>query len=74
MPNGKSAGVRCVQLTEDNRCAIFGKPERPPVCNSLKAEPEMCGTSSQEALNYLAFLEEVTAPNAKRRTVILNKR
>jgi Fe-S-cluster containining protein len=27
MPHGKPAGVRCVQLTNDDRCAIFGKPE-----------------------------------------------
>ena len=31
MPQGKPAGVRCVQLTDDNRCAIFGQPERPKV-------------------------------------------
>src|SRR5687767_14313051 len=24
MPQGKPAGVRCVQLTEDNRCRLFG--------------------------------------------------
>ncbi|MFC0402948.1 YkgJ family cysteine cluster protein [Paraburkholderia rhizosphaerae] len=29
MPDGKPAGVRCVQLGDDLRCAIFGKPERP---------------------------------------------
>ena len=29
MPEGKPAGVRCVHLDEQNRCAIFGRPERP---------------------------------------------
>ncbi|HEX2642113.1 MAG TPA: YkgJ family cysteine cluster protein, partial [Thermoanaerobaculia bacterium] len=29
MPDGKPAGVRCVQLTADNLCLIFGLPERP---------------------------------------------
>ena len=29
MPNGKSPGMRCVQLTTDNRCRIFGQPDRP---------------------------------------------
>jgi len=29
MPDGKPAGVRCVQLADDNRCKIFGQPERP---------------------------------------------
>ncbi|PAS17689.1 hypothetical protein CGT75_04930, partial [Vibrio cholerae] len=28
MPNGKPAGVRCVQLNEDNLCQLFGRPER----------------------------------------------
>ncbi|MEZ4830770.1 MAG: YkgJ family cysteine cluster protein [Caldilineaceae bacterium] len=32
MPNGKPAGVRCIQLTDDNRCKLFGLPERPVVC------------------------------------------
>ena len=36
MPNGKPAGVRCVQLTSDNKCKLFDKPERPLVCSSCK--------------------------------------
>ncbi|GAK84964.1 hypothetical protein JCM19238_2544 [Vibrio ponticus] len=28
MPNGKPAGVRCIQLNEHNLCKIFGQPER----------------------------------------------
>ncbi len=63
MPDGKPAGVRCVQLTDDNRCKIFGQPSRPEVCNNLRPSEEMCGTSAQEALAYLAHLEAVTAPN-----------
>lgn len=43
MPDGKPAGVRCVQLSADNRCAIFGDPRRPAVCASLRASVEMCG-------------------------------
>jgi hypothetical protein len=35
MPQGKPAGVRCIQLDEANRCRIFGRPERPAVCASL---------------------------------------
>ncbi|MFC5438285.1 YkgJ family cysteine cluster protein [Rhodanobacter umsongensis] len=61
MPNGKPAGVRCVQLTGDNRCAIFGRPERPSVCGSLRAEPAMCGTDRTHALAWLAQLEMATA-------------
>lgn len=62
MPNGKPAGVRCVQLSEDNRCMVFGKPERPATCIALRPSAEMCGTTMEEALVYLTWLEEVTAP------------
>jgi len=62
MPGGKSAGVRCVQLTDDYLCRLFGKPERPPVCVNLRPNKEMCGDSREEALAYLARLEELTAP------------
>ena len=62
MPNGKPAGVRCVQLTDDNRCAIFGRPERPLVCSRLGAEPAMCGESQVHALAWLATLEAATTP------------
>lgn len=60
MPNGKPAGVRCVQLDEDNRCRIFGRPERPAVCGGLQPSPEMCGESSEHAVRWLAQLEELT--------------
>lgn len=60
MPNGKPAGVRCVQLSEDNLCLIFGHPDRPKVCSSLKAEQIMCGRSNAEAMVYLIELEQLT--------------
>ncbi|TCV92844.1 hypothetical protein EC912_106183 [Luteibacter rhizovicinus] len=60
MPNGKPAGVRCIQLTDDNRCAIFGRPERPAVCSSLMPQPDMCGVDTVSAMNYLAHLEAAT--------------
>jgi hypothetical protein len=61
MPNGKPAGVRCIQLTEDNRCAIFGKPERPKVCGALRPEAAMCGPDRHQALEWLRKLEQATA-------------
>ena len=64
MPEGKPAGVRCVQLDDQNRCKLFGLPERPEVCVRLQPNPEMCGTSAEEALAYLTWLEAVTAPDA----------
>lgn len=61
MPMGKPAGVRCIQLDEDNRCKIFDSPERPAVCGSLKPSNEMCGATREEALLYLNRLERLTA-------------
>ena len=60
MPNGKPAGVRCVQLTADNACAIFGRPERPEVCVRLRPNAAMCGTNREHALRFLANLEQLT--------------
>lgn len=61
MPQGKPAGVRCVQLMDDLRCAIFGDPRRPAVCGGLKPSAEMCGNSRDEAMEYLMRLEALTA-------------
>lgn len=62
MPHGKPAGVRCVQLTADNLCRLYGRPERPVVCAHLRPSEEMCGRSAAEGLAYLAELERLTAP------------
>ncbi len=62
MPQGKPAGVRCVQLDDSNLCRLFGKPERPAFCRSLKAAPDMCGNSDAEALLILTRLETATRP------------
>jgi len=62
MPNGKPAGVRCVQLGDDHRCKIFGKPERPAFCGGLQPSAEMCGDTREQAMHWLATLERATAP------------
>lgn len=62
MPDGKPAGVRCIQLTDDNRCKLFGLPERPAVCVRLRPNEEMCRANSDEALMWLTELERVTRP------------
>ncbi|MBL0162399.1 MAG: YkgJ family cysteine cluster protein [Xanthomonadales bacterium] len=62
MPGGKPAGVRCIQLTEHNTCAIFGLPERPLVCRQLRPEAGMCGRDTNEAMRLLDALERQTAP------------
>lgn len=61
MPQGKPAGVRCVQLSSDNLCKIFGKPERPAVCHQFKADPQICGQTNEFALQTILELEEITA-------------
>lgn len=62
MPDGKPAGVRCVQLTEDHRCAIFGRPERPRCCVGLRPTESMCGSTRNFALATLTQLEIDTRP------------
>ena len=62
MPEGKPAGVRCVHLDTQNRCAIFGQPERPSWCSDLRAEPSMCGDDDAAAMRILEDLERDTRP------------
>ena len=62
MPDGKPAGVRCIQLADDNRCKIFGQPGRPAFCGGLQPSADMCGTSREHAVRWLAELERLTAP------------
>ncbi|MBB3012239.1 YkgJ family cysteine cluster protein [Cupriavidus alkaliphilus] len=64
MPHGKPAGVPCAQLLPDMRCAVFGSPDRPAFCAGLKPSAEMCGDSREAALQWLARLEILTAPQA----------
>jgi Fe-S-cluster containining protein len=61
-PNGKPAGVRCIQLDEHERCRLFGRPERPAVCASLKPSMEMCGGDREYAMHRLTWLEDQTRP------------
>ena len=62
MPQGKPAGVRCIQLDEANQCRIFGLPERPAVCGQLMPSTEMCGADAGAAMVWLTYLEFVTQP------------
>ncbi|TFW71170.1 zinc/iron-chelating domain-containing protein [Methylotenera oryzisoli] len=62
MPNGKPAGIRCVQLNEQNMCKIFGQPERPAFCGGLQPSAEMCGDTREQAITWLTHLEQITAP------------
>lgn len=60
MPHGKPAGVRCIQLTEDNKCKLFKDARRPKVCGSLTPSFEICGTDKEEAFLYWKNLEALT--------------
>lgn len=61
MPQGKPAGVRCVQLDERNLCRLFGKPERPAVCGQFAADPQVCGETDEQAIRLLGEWEVLTA-------------
>ncbi|NYG32746.1 YkgJ family cysteine cluster protein [Sphaerotilus montanus] len=63
MPNGKPAGVPCIQLDEDLRCRIFGQPERPAVCGGLQPNEDMCGDSREQAMRWLGYMEDLTRPD-----------
>ncbi|QUJ68255.1 YkgJ family cysteine cluster protein [Photobacterium sp. GJ3] len=60
MPNGKPAGVRCIQLNENNLCKLFGKNERPAVCHQFKPCPDLCGKTNAQALSNLTELERIS--------------
>ncbi|MCV2363032.1 MULTISPECIES: YkgJ family cysteine cluster protein [Roseateles] len=58
----KPAGVRCIQLDAQDRCQIFGHPDRPAVCGSLQPSEQMCGESREQAMRWLGWMEQATAP------------
>lgn len=60
MPHGKPAGIRCIQLDDENKCKIFGSDKRPKVCKSLTPSQEMCGEDNKAAFEYWEILESLT--------------
>ncbi len=61
LPQGKPAGEHCPHLTVEHLCDLFGRPERPAVCDAFQADPAVCGDSREEAIRLLGWLEEATA-------------
>ncbi|MBA1275201.1 YkgJ family cysteine cluster protein [Stutzerimonas azotifigens] len=61
LPNGKPAGLRCPHLSSHNLCGLFGRPERPEVCAAFQADPAVCGSSTDEAIRLIGWLEQATA-------------
>ena len=67
MPGGKPPFTRCAQLSESNRCLLFGSNLRPEVCTRLAPSVEMCGASDGEAFAILRWMEHSTRPDEKMR-------
>ena len=61
MPLGKPAGVRCVHLTVNDRCALFGRATRPRVCADFQASEDVCGGCREDAMRNLLSLEQQTS-------------
>ena len=60
MPNGKKAGERCINLSKENLCILFGQANRPAVCGEFKATIDVCGTTDEEAIYIITILEKLT--------------
>lgn len=60
MPEGKPAGVACVQLDEQALCRLFDHRSRPQVCLGFQAGEEYCGENVEQAMNRLSWLEQAT--------------
>lgn len=58
MEGGKPAAVRCIHLTDDYRCALYGLSERPQVCVDFKPELLFCGRNREEAMEILSSLND----------------
>jgi uncharacterized protein len=41
---------------------LFGLPERPAFCSSLRPTEEMCGADRNDAMGHLVELELLTTP------------
>lgn len=61
MPYGKPAGVRCIHLTDDYRCAIYNSPDRPKVCSGFKPDPDFCGSNREEAMRIMGEMEKAVS-------------
>lgn len=61
MPNGKPAGMRCINLSEGNECTLYGRPERPAFCKAWPPTAELCGDSFEQAMGRIAALDRHTA-------------
>lgn len=70
MPHGKPAGIPCIHLTAERRCALFGKAERPDFCVGLQPSVGMCGSDRPSAMELLYTLEVQTSPTPSSRPLL----
>lgn len=63
MPEGKPAGIPCVNLDEALNCTVWNTPSFPALCHAFQAHVEHCGENRQQALTILTYLERETAPD-----------
>lgn len=61
-PNGKPAGQRCANLTDERRCAIYD--ERPASCRAFTPAHVLCGDNADEATTLLTLLAQVLNSDA----------
>jgi uncharacterized protein len=59
MPNGKPAGTKCIHLSTDGLCNLFGKTERPLICSQFRAERAICGFTKEDAYKNISDLEGI---------------
>jgi uncharacterized protein len=64
-PEGKPAGVSCMHLLNDFKCAIYNEAGKPKVCSDFMAEPEFCGSDREEAMRILSSLSTPDAQEKK---------
>jgi uncharacterized protein len=58
MPEGKKAGMKCVNLSNDLRCSEYDA--RPQVCRDFSPSENWCGKNRDDALRIIAEIETLT--------------
>jgi len=63
MQDGKPSGVYCANLNPETfACNIWEKDNYPDFCRKYKPCEEICGSTKEQALTNIYYLDEVTSP------------
>ena len=62
MPGGKPAGTPCIHLNDSLGCKLFNDPRRPACCSAFRPDPDVCGTSREQAISLLKVLDTASQP------------